>query len=171
MTNDVVACWTSRNKLPTRKRSTVLRYSCSGIFFSFHNIHFYLMLANIATYLNILIWFSIEVLHHAFHLQKKDFRWNCYIAENLFPTARALIGYFEVTWHLTMKLFPAKISERATLQNLWRQRLTVHNYPRMLSWPTTAVTARFYEFSASKFRLRQHWDSRETKLTVSLGTS
>ena len=33
-----------------------------------------------------------------------------------FPTARGLIGYFEVTWHLTMKLFPAKISERATLQ-------------------------------------------------------
>ena len=75
------------------------------------------------------------------------------------------------TWHLTMKLFPAKISERATLQNLWRQRVTVHDHPRMLSWPTTAVTARFNEFSASKFRLRQHWDSRETKLTVSLGTN
>ena len=42
-----------------------------------------------------------------------------------FPqTAHALIGYFEVTWHLTMKLFPAKISERATLQNLWCQRVT-----------------------------------------------
>ena len=27
-------------------------------------------------------------------------------------TTRALIGYFEVTCHLTMKLFPAKISER-----------------------------------------------------------
>ena len=39
----------------------------------------------------------------------------CFIAENVFP-----IGYFEVMWHLTMKLFPAKnISERATLQNLW----------------------------------------------------
>ena len=40
----------------------------------------------------------------------------CYIAGNFFPTARALIGYFEVTWHLTMKLFPANISERGTLQ-------------------------------------------------------
>ena len=37
--------------------------------------------------------------------------------EFLFPTARALIGFFEVRRHLTMKL-PAKISERATLQNL-----------------------------------------------------
>ena len=40
----------------------------------------------------------------------------CYIAGIFFPTALALIGYFEVKWHLTMKLFPAKISERATLQ-------------------------------------------------------
>ena len=129
-----------------------------------------------STYLNILIWFSIEVLHHALHLQKKRLALNkkyCYIAGNFFPTACALIGYFEVTdtWHLTMKLFPAKISERTTLQNLWRQRVTVHDHPRMLSWPTTAGTARFNEFSASKFRLRQHSDSRETKLTVSLGTN
>ena len=46
----------------------------------------------------------------------------CYRAEKFFLTARALIGYFEITWHLTMKLFPAKISERTmertTLQNL-----------------------------------------------------
>ena len=33
---------------------------------------------------------------------------SCYIAEFFSPTARALIGYFEVTWHLTIKLFPAK---------------------------------------------------------------
>ena len=125
-----------------------------------------------STYLNILIWFSIEVLHHAFHLQKVQLNKKyCYIAGNFFLAARALIGYFEVRWHLTMKLFPAKISERATLQNLWRQVATVHDHPRMLSWPTTAVTARFYEFSASKFRVRQHWDSRETKLTVSLRTN
>ena len=42
----------------------------------------------------------------------------CYIAGNVFFTVRALIAYLEVTCHLTMKLFPAKISERATLQNL-----------------------------------------------------
>ena len=39
---------------------------------------------------------------------------NCYIAGNFFSTARGLIGYCEVTWHLTMKLFPAKLSERST---------------------------------------------------------
>ena len=33
---------------------------------------------------------------------------HCYIAGNFFPTTRALIGYFEVTRHLTMKLFPDK---------------------------------------------------------------
>ena len=41
------------------------------------------------------------------------------IAGIFFQRARTLIGYFEVTWHLIMKLFPAKISELATLQNLW----------------------------------------------------
>ena len=89
-----------------------------------------------STYLNILIWFSIEVLHHALHLQKKRLQLNkkyCYIAGDFFPTACALIGYFAVTWHLTIKLFPAKISRRATLQNLWRQRVTVHCYLRMLT--------------------------------------
>ena len=34
-------------------------------------------------------------------------------------TVFALIGYFEVTWHLTMKLFPAKISEQTTLQKIY----------------------------------------------------
>ena len=135
MTNDVAACWTSRNKVPLRKRLTVLRYSCSGIFsVSITYISSWCWLPS--TYLNILIWFSIEVLHHAFHLQKKKPALNkkyCYIAGNFFPTACALIGYFEVTWHLTIKLFPAKISKRATLQNLWCQRVTVHCYLRMLT--------------------------------------
>ena len=51
-----------------------------------------------------------------------------YVAGDFFPTACTVIGYFEVTWHiyLTMKLFPAKMSEKATLQNLWCQRVTVH---------------------------------------------
>ena len=43
----------------------------------------------------------------------------CYTAGNFFSTAHTLIGYFDVTWHLTMKRFPAKIPEWATLQNLW----------------------------------------------------
>ena len=42
----------------------------------------------------------------------------CYIA-GVFPaTARHFIGYFMVTRHLTMKLFPAKCHARATLQKL-----------------------------------------------------
>ena len=57
----------------------------------------------------------------------------CYIAAQFFPTARAFIRYFEVMWYLTMKLFPAKITERENLQNLWRQRVRVHCYPRMLT--------------------------------------
>ena len=32
-----------------------------------------------------------------------------------------------------MKLFPAKISEREPCKILWRQRVTVHCYPRMLT--------------------------------------
>ena len=70
-----------------------------------------------------------------------DYSWdqlhksNCYTAGNFFPPARALIGYLEVTWHLTMKLFPAKISEQCP---------ATHE-----CWPTTAVTARFNEFPAS----------------------
>jgi len=49
---------------------------------------------------------------------------DCYIAGEFLPTARALIGYFQVSWNLTMKLFTAKLSERATLQNPWRHRVT-----------------------------------------------
>ena len=48
---------------------------------------------------------------------------SCRIA-GVFPaTARPFIGQSIVTWHLerTMKLFPAKCHERATLRKLWRQ--------------------------------------------------
>ena len=34
----------------------------------------------------------------------------CYMARNFLPTVHALIGYYEVTWHLTINLFPAIIS-------------------------------------------------------------
>ena len=45
-----------------------------------------------------------------YHLNWRIMRelFTVYIAENFSPTARALIGYFELTWHLTIKLFPAK---------------------------------------------------------------
>ena len=56
----------------------------------------------------------------------------CYVVGNFFSTVHAIIGYFEVTWHL-MKLFPAKISEQATMQNPWHQRATVQCYLWMLT--------------------------------------
>ena len=70
----------------------------------------------------------------------------CHIAGIFFPTAPALIVYFEVTWHLTMKLFAAKNCEQATLQNLWRQRVIEHCYPRML----TARKIYFHKFEHEK---------------------
>ena len=42
---------------------------------------------------------------------------HCYLAGN-FPTAYALIGYFEVTWHLTMKLFRAKIYDHCKIYDV-----------------------------------------------------
>ena len=75
----------------------------------------------------------------------------CYIAWNCFPTARALIGYFKVTWHLTMKLFPDKISARGTLQDLWRQRVTVYCCPQMLTDDRRYSEVLINEFPASKF--------------------
>ena len=50
-----------------------------------------------------------------------------------------------------MKLFPVhtKISDRATLQNLGRQRVTGHRYSQMLT--KTTIAGRFNEFPASKF--------------------
>ena len=90
---------------------------------------------------------------------------HCYIAGNVFSTTRALIGYFKVKWHLTIKLFPAKIAERATLQNLWRQRVTLHCYPGMLT------NDRFQLYYRGQIESQLYWDSRETKLTVSRANS
>ena len=38
----------------------------------------------------------------------------CYIAGHFFSTARGLIGYFEVTWHLTMKLLSGQHCKKST---------------------------------------------------------
>ena len=60
----------------------------------------------------------------------------CYITGNYFPTVRTLTDYFEVTWHLSMKLLPSNISEKATVQYLkfvCCQRVRVHCYPGMLT--------------------------------------
>ena len=61
-------------------------------------------------------------IHHMYPLFCKSYR---YTAGIFFPTARAVISDIEVTWHLTLKLFPAKISLHVVLQNLWCQKVTV----------------------------------------------
>ena len=55
-----------------------------------------------------------------------------------------------VTWHLTMKLFPAKCHERATLRKLWRQMGNSSLLPAKC-WPllhvTAGISARFSNFA------------------------
>ena len=77
----------------------------------------------------------------------------CYRAGYFFLTARALTGYFEVTRQLTMKPFPAKISERTTLQNLWRLRVTAHCYSRMLTDRRPPLKRGFMNFQLENFQL------------------
>ena len=81
----------------------------------------------------------------------------CYMAGNFFPA-----GYFDVTWHLTMKLFPAKISERVTLQSLWRQRVTVVVY-----LPFTKISGK----SGWKVNGTRPFRSSQRKISGSDGTS
>ena len=76
--------------------------------------------------------------------------WHCYIA-GVFPaTACPFIGWIMVTWHLTMKLFPAKCHERATLRKLWRQTGNSSLLPAKC-WPLlhviTGISARFSNFA------------------------
>ena len=104
--------------------------------------------------------------------------------EIFFPKVRALIGYFKVTCHLTMKLFPAQISQQVTckIYDVRGQQYTVTHE----CWPTTAVTTRFNEFPASRtnhlktgplgnsqfcFPQITMLDSPKTNLTVSFGSS
>ena len=91
-----------------------------------------------------------------------------------FPnSARSHWLYFEVTWHLAIKLFPAEIVLRA------RQCSATCE-----CWPTIAVTEMFSEFPASKLQLNnkslKDWSIFESKLfsfsvtqklTVFFGTS
>ena len=80
------------------------------------------------------VWCSIQV----------D-KWFCYIAGNFFPAVFTLIGYFEVTWQVTMKLFQAKIFEWATLQN----KCTVTHK----CWPMTTIAASLMNFQLQNFQL------------------
>ena len=53
---------------------------------------------------------------------------------SFFPTSKNLIDHFEVTWHLTMKLFPAKSLGAGKIAKLWRERVNgeVEEVDRML---------------------------------------
>ena len=69
---------------------------------------------------------------------------------------RALVGYFEVTWHLTIKLFPAKISERAKLQkNLWRQEVIVHCHWLLARFSFINFLAVFPPWTYTKLKLEK----------------
>ena len=102
-----------------------------------------------------------------------------------------------IHWHLTMKLFPAKCHERATLRKLWRQTGNssllpakcwplLHVIAGISAWFSNFVFALFCyitnhlmtgplgysEFCFPRISMKHHdWDSRETKFTVPLGTS
>ena len=102
--------------------------------------------------------------------------WNnsfCFLAGNFFPTSCTLLGYFEVTWQLTMKLFPAKIFELATLQNLWRQRVTPLCYPRMLTnnrrYSEVLMNFQLYNKSLEDWSLRKQLILLPSNLNVSIG--
>ena len=69
--------------------------------------------------MGIKLWRQLQIIIQQYIIWNK--KRDLYVAGNFFPTACTLIGYFEDTWRLTMKLFPAKIYEQATLQNLWQQ--------------------------------------------------
>ena len=97
-----------------------------------------------------------------------------------FPTARALIGYFDVTWHLTMKLFPANISERATLQKSGGNSAVLPaNVDRRPPFQRGFMNFLLYNKSLKDWYLGKQLIlflsnlnvSQKTKLTVSLGTS
>ena len=112
------------------------------------------------------------------------------------PKARTLMGYFADTWYLTMKLFPAKslwvgnsaksmtsegnsallpanVDERPPLLLPLHVFLFELYYKSLNDW---SLGKKFILFP-SKFNVSlgcasgKHWDCRETKWTVSLGTS
>ena len=63
---------------------------------------------------------------NSFWIIQKPKPWTLLFNTNIFPTSRALTGYFEVTWYpKKTNCFPLKVSKRVTLQNLWRHRVIV----------------------------------------------
>ena len=73
-----------------------------------------------------------------FEVKKSD------IPSNFLPTARALIGYFNVTWKFKKNLRVGNIAKGNTVTRE--------------CWPTTAVTARINELPALISMFVKYWD-------------
>ena len=98
--------------------------------------------------------FTFKMLTSLNYVTRSASNNNCYIA-GVFPaTANPFIGYFMVTWRLTMKLFPAKCHERATLRKLWRQTGYSSLLPakcRPLLHVIAGISAQFSNFAFGLF--------------------
>ena len=66
-----------------------------------------------STYLNILIWFSIEVLHHALHLQKKKLPLNKKLLHGRKFLPNSLRSHWLLRGHMTSN------NETVSRQNVW----------------------------------------------------
>ena len=82
-----------------------------------------------------------------------------------------------VTWHLTMKLFPAKCHGRATLRKLWRQTGKFHCYPRNVDrccWNLSVLFKIYFRYvllynkSLNDWSLGEQWIWFPSNLNVSL---
>ena len=110
----------------------------------------------------------------------------CYIAEFFLPATHTLIGYFKVTWHLTIKLFraksllagnsallPAKVDRWSSLLLLLHVFLSILYNKSLNDW---SLRKQFIFFPSNLnvslgCASGKHWVSTETKWTVSWGTS
>lgn len=70
-----------------------------------------------------------------------NLRWIIYISYS--PTARALVGYFEICHQKSL-------AAGTTLQNLWRHRLTVHCHPKIRSFSNDNSEAESVAYSVNK---------------------
>ena len=84
----------------------------------------------------------------------------CKIAGNVSSTAHALIGHFEVTWHLPIKLVPAKSLWASNITKIYEIRGKQGNCS-LLFHPVFCPAFPHYGawFQASKIVIRECWSS------------
>ena len=102
----------------------------------------------------------------------------CYIAEFFTPTAGALIGYFEVTGHVTIKLYPAKSlwagSRAKSMTSEGNSALlpaNVDRRPPLLLLPLHVFLFVLYNKSLNDWSLGTQLILFPSNFNVSLGTS